>query len=100
MIYKKFTNTEMIAALLKDHRSNWTYDQAEALADYYETLSEDLGEHLEWNSTLILFTWSAYDSFDQIKEFYSLAEDDEMEDLQDNTVVLECADDTILVQEF
>lgn len=100
MIYKEITTFEMVHSLLTDDNAAWTFEQAESLVEYYERLSEDLDENIEWDYVAVRCEWSAYDDFNAVKNAYTYPEMNNIQDLQDNTTVLECDDNTILIQDF
>jgi len=48
--------------LLADEYASWTYGAAKALFDYYEQLSEGLGEDIELDRVAIRCEWTEYNS--------------------------------------
>ena len=98
MIYIEMTESQMIDSLMSDDNAKWTYDQADMLVDYYESLSEETQNDIRWDRVAIRCEWSAYDDIEDVKKAYDSI--DSMEDLEDNTTVLECYDSTLLVMDF
>lgn len=90
---------EGIKELLADEYANWTVDQAQALLEHYDLMSEDMGEDLELDTVAIRCEWSAYAS---IKE--ALADHGSpitWEGLQEETFTIEGLNDgSVLVHEF
>ena len=96
IVYK----TDFMNSLRRDENASWTYDEAEALYDFYENLSEDIGEDIEVDHVMVRCEWSSYNNFDELREVY----DDSLElytleDFKNNTSVIELKD-SILIQEF
>ena len=98
MIYTELTTNQMINDLMDDEYAKWTYDEAEALADYYEHLSDDMGENIEWDTVAIRCEWSSYADFEEVQKNYWDLEDEEQ--LSDNTFYIKLKDGTFLVMDF
>lgn len=98
-LIKVVNEVEGIKELLADEYANWTVDQAQALLEYYDQYSEDIGEDLELDTVAIRCEWSAYAS---IKE--ALADHGSpitWEGLQEQTCTIEGLNDgSVLVHEF
>ena len=103
-------NTNQIANLLmQDDNAKWTYEGAKALAEYYEQLSEDLGENIEFNPIAIRCEWSEFDegalldAYGYMLDGEEFKEDEKLnrlvEVLEYETTVIELTS-TWLVQEF
>ena len=86
-IIQTVNKSQFIDNLLADDYASWTYEDAEALYNYYEDLSEDLGEDVELDRVALRCEWTRADSIDEVIEDYDDIED--LEDLQDNTQVIE-----------
>ena len=86
-IIQTVNKSQFIDNLLADDYASWTYEDAEALFDYYEDLSEDLGEDVELDRVALRCEWTRADSIDEVIEEYDDIES--LEDLQDNTQVIE-----------
>jgi len=90
----RFTNV-----LLADEYAHWTYGATKALFDYYENLSDDIGEDIELDPVAIRCDWSEYDSALEaygiqtgtikFKQGEEMTEDQAREWLEDNTTVLD-----------
>ena len=84
--------------LLADQYASWSYGATKALFDYYEQLSEDIGEDIELDRVAIRCEWyeyktclecaREYDNFALCEESDD-AEKDAREWLENHTVVLE-----------
>lgn len=56
--------------LRKDEYAHWSYGATKALFNYYEQLSEDIGEDIELDPIAIRCEWSEYDSAWEAMETY------------------------------
>lgn len=55
--------------LLADEFASWSYGATKALFDYYEQLSDDIGEDIELDRVAIRCEWTEYDSaLEKVKE--------------------------------
>lgn len=70
MLYIEPTKNEMIQMLLNDQFASWSYEGAEALIEYLEQLSEDMGENIEFNTVELRCNYSEYSSWDELKADY------------------------------
>ena len=95
MIYKTMTIEGMINDLICDEYANWTPQGARALAEYWEELSDDIGEDLQWDRVAMRCSYSEYQSWDSICGSYELDE----EEVREQTTVIEF-DGGIILQEF
>jgi len=86
-IIQTVNKSQFIDNLLGDDYASWTYEDAEALYNYYEDLSQDLGEDVELDRVALRCEWTRADSIDEVIEDYDDIED--LEDLQDQTQVIE-----------
>ena len=57
--------------LLNDEYANWSYEGAEALINYLEELSEDIGENVEFDGVALRCEYSEYASLEDLKADYS-----------------------------
>ena len=98
-IIQTVNKNQFIDNLLADDFASWTYEDAEALFDYYEELSEDLGEDVELDRVALRCEWTKADSIDEVMEEYDYI--NSMEDLVDNSfAVLEHEGGVLLYQAF
>ena len=86
-IIQTVNKSQFIDNLLADDYASWTYEDADALYDYYEQLSDDMGEDVELDRVSLRCEWTRADSIDEVIEDYDDIES--LEDLQDNTQVIE-----------
>lgn len=101
MIKETVNEYRFTDVLRADEYAGWSYGATKALYDYYEQLSEDIGEDIELDRVAIRCEWTEYDSaLDAYKQHYgddSDLPDDERrteeeqarEWLDDNTTVLD-----------
>jgi hypothetical protein len=76
---------------------NFNYSGLSALFDYLEQLEEDTGESIELDVVAICCEFSQYDSVEDALEEYQL---EDREELEDNTLLIECADGSVIIQNF
>ena len=62
MIKETVNDCRFTDVLMADEYAGWTYGATKALFDYYEQLSEDLGEDIELDRVAIRCDWTEYDS--------------------------------------
>ena len=98
-IIQTVNKSQFIDNLLADDYASWTYEDAEALYNYYEDLSEDLGEDVELDRVALRCEWTRADSIDEVMEEYDYING--MEDLVDNSfAVIEHEGGVLLYQAF
>ena len=76
--------------------NNFSYDGLIALYNYLEDLSDDVGEDVELDVIELCCEYEE-DSINYFLEQYEL---ENIEDLKDNTVVIEVDADTIIIQKY
>lgn len=59
------STSQVISHLLNDGYANWSYDACIALADYYETLEEEVGKEIELDVVAIRSDWVELKTFDE-----------------------------------
>ena len=98
-IIQTVNKSQFIDNLLADDYASWTYEDAEALFNYYEDLSEDIGEDVELDRVALRCEWTRADSIDEVMEEYDYI--NSMEDLVDNSfAVIEHEGGVLLYQAF
>ena len=60
MIKETVNDCRFTDVLLADEYAGWSYGAAKALFDYYEQLSEDIGEDIELDRVAIRCDWTEY----------------------------------------
>jgi phosphopantetheine adenylyltransferase len=85
---KTLSTNEMINELLAD-QFDWTYDEAEALVNFYEELEDQLDEVIEFDPVAMHCEWTSATE-EEVREMYSI-EGDVKEYLKDR-VFLEVED--------
>ena len=97
-------NIHRVAYLLcMDEYASWTHQQATAIAEYYEELENEIEEGIEFDQVAIRCEWAGYNSACKAAEEYSVKFEDEVaaiEWLREQTVVIECKDKAIVLQQF
>jgi hypothetical protein len=70
MIKETVNESRFTDVLMFDEYAGWTYGAIKALYDYYEQLSEDIGEDIELDPVAIRCEWTEYDSaWDAMEEY-------------------------------
>jgi hypothetical protein len=62
MIKITVDETQFTSTLLADEYAGWSYGATKALYEYYQQLSEDIGEDIELDRVAIRCEWNEYDS--------------------------------------
>ncbi len=98
MVYQEMSKYDMINDLMDDNYAGWTYDQAEVIAEHIEEMSCWLDENdgWSWDRVAIRCEFSGYASKEEAKEAYDIGDDD----LEDWTIVLECPNGEVVIQDF
>jgi len=78
MIIEEVSRHEWINRLTRDEYSDYTYEAAEALFDYYHDLSEAIEEHVNFDVIAIRCEWSEYTE-DEMREQYNIAHPEDVE---------------------
>jgi hypothetical protein len=99
MIYTTMTIEAMINDLICDEYANWSPQGARALAEYWEVLSDDLGENIEWDRVAMRCSFTEYDSIDDACEAYGISLS-KPEHLVADTMVLFCDNGHVIVEDF
>ena len=117
MIKKTMNTSDVVSELMSDECANWTYEGATALAEWYEELSEDMGQDVEFDLVGIRCDWNEIDPVDAVRDYGHIVSRDLpsdpswaancgefMEDftnkLLDWTSVIELDNGNLLVMEF
>ena len=98
MITQTVNKNQFIDNLLTDAYPCWRYEDAEALFDYYEELSEVNGQDFELDRVALRCDWTRADSIEEVVEDYDSIED--LEDLIQRTTVIEHDDGSLLFEVF
>jgi hypothetical protein len=96
MIIKTLTTEEMMHDLICDEYAHWSPQGARALVEYWEDLSEDIGEDLEWDRAEMRCSFSEFTSWDDVCCSYEMDE----EEIRHRTVVIEFGNSGVILQEF
>ena len=111
-IIKTVTNPYEFAEWLKqsdNYKNNFSFDGANAVQAYYDELSEDLGENIEFDPVGWCCEFSEYKDFDTFQhdtgytqngvEYLGYENIHNLDELKDNTTVIEF-DGGLLVAQF
>ena len=96
MVYVELTESQMIQDLTSDDNASWTYNQAEAIADFFIEMYGNDGS-FEWDPVGIRCEFSGYNSIEEAEDEYML---DSGDTLENNTLVLFAMDGEVVVQDF
>ena len=80
----------------------FSYEGKKALYDYLEELSEELGKCIELDVIAICCDFTEYSSLEEFNNdySYSIGNIDDIEDIQDYTIVIEINDESFIIQNF
>jgi len=97
---KTTLSTNQVAHLLmQDKNASRTYDEATALAEYYEELEESIWEEIELDVVAIRCGWSCYTPEDLVNEYwYNCDLEDLNEDEQEELVIEYIKDNTTVIE--
>ena len=98
---------EIADSLYRDEYASWSYEGAQAMAEYLEQLEEDIGEEFEMDIVAIRCEFSEYsfrdiqDNYDYIEELKDASDLDEMiEVLSEYTSVIPVNDKSVIIADF
>ena len=101
-IYTELSEHQIADRLLDDDNADWTYEQASAMAAYLINYAEDIGQPLQFDRVAVRCDFSCYNSaLEALSEYQETAGLDEgaaFYKLLDHTTVIQCDDDTIIIQ--
>lgn len=97
MIMQTVTQNDFHNAFNAIRPDNFTYDGLNALYEYFDDYSNDMGEPFELDVIAICCDFSEYENFKEIKATYPDIET--MDDLDDNTCIIETRS-SIIIQDF
>lgn len=110
MLKQTLSTNQAAQILLCDDFAAWSYEAAQMLAEYYEDLSEDIGEDIEFDAVAIRCEFSEYTESELIGNFHDLVfceiEDTSeligeiVEALRDRSTCIELNNGNFLVRDF
>lgn len=87
-----------------NYKNNFSYEGANALQNYLDELSEDLGENIEFDPIAWCCEFNEYDSvqeaYKELVDGDEKTEADQLDYLEMNTVVIPTENNHIIVREF
>jgi len=92
------STSQAINDLLADDNASWTYNEAEALVNFYEMLEDQQGEAIEFDRVAIRCDWTKA-AEQEAREMYSI-EGDVQEYLDDHGYCLEVEKGSFLFLNF
>lgn len=81
-----------------NREDNFTDAGLEALFNYIEQYEEECGEQIKLDVIALCCDYTEYKNFKEIQKNYDKIKS--MEDLRDNTQVIECSNGHIIIQNF
>jgi len=105
-IKTELTRTDFTDALLRDQYAGWSYEAAHALYYYYQELSEEIGEDIEFDAVSIRCDWNEYTLEEFAQDYNNLKEEDETEEefaermQEERTQIIWLDNTNIIVQAF
>lgn len=117
MIKQTMNTSEVVSQLMSDEYADWSYEGATALAEWYEELSEGMGEDIEFDRVAIRCDWNELSPEETVWNYGHIVSRDLpsdpswaancgwfmvefVEELQDWTSVIVLDNGNILVMEF
>lgn len=98
-IIDRLNRYQFVDEFKKIRPDNFSYEGLHALFDYFEELSEDMGQDVEFDPIAICCDLREYESFKQFQEDYPDIED--FKDLEYHTQVIRIEDsDGFIIQQF
>ena len=97
-VYTTLSAVDIANSLDRDTNASWSWSACIALGEYYEALSEDMGEDIEFDAVAIRCEWSQYESIEEALENYS--DHETIEDLENETIVIVLDNGGILVMVY
>lgn len=86
------------------YRNNFSFEGANAVQAYYEELSEDIGDNIEFDPIAWCTEFSEYDSlaeaYKELRSDYTYVEGEAREYFEYNTTLIELDNGHVVVQEF
>ena len=92
------TENQFVDAIVGDDYNNMSYDGARALFEYIEEYEDSCGTEIEFDVVAIRCEWTEYENIEEVSKDYDI---DNLDDLRDNTSVIEVPkSDRLIVQEY
>ena len=92
------TENQFVDAIVGDDYNNMSYEGAQALFEYIEEYEDSIGEETELDVVAIRCEWTEYENIEEVSRDYDI---DNLDDLRDNTSVIEVPkSDRLIVQEY
>ena len=92
------TENQFVDAIVGDDYNNMSYDGARALFEYIEEYEDSCGTEIEFDVVAIRCEWTEYENIEEVSNDYDI---DNLDDLRDNTSVIEVPkSDRLIVQEY
>ena len=97
MIISNVSTNDFHAAFNTMRPDQFSYDALEAMFTFLDDLSDDLGEPMELDVISLCCDWMEFSTVTEAIKAYNM---ESLEELQDNTMVLELDNGGIVLQQF
>lgn len=96
MIIQQVNFSQFCDSFSDTYKNNFTYEGKKALFEYLEELSDDIGENIELDTVALCCEYNEYSDIEEIQGVYPDIKD--IEDLRNNTTVIEYSEDSYNVE--
>lgn len=97
-MYQEITENMFVDSFSGSYKDNFSYYGKIALFEYLTDLEDNTGEEIELDPIAICCDYTEYEDFEEIKKQYPKLEN--IEELEDNTQVIECENGSIIIQNY
>lgn len=102
-IVDTLTRFRFVEEFRKIRPDNFSYEGLHALFDYFEDLSHDIGQPIEFDPIAICCDYTEYESFKQFQEVYGIenySNDEMINYIEDNSEVINVDNGNIIIRNF
>lgn len=97
-IYERKNTSDLYGDLKRIGRDNFSYDGAQALMEYLESIAEDTGEPIEYDPIAFCCDFAEYADIEELnRDGYEF---ESWDDVENQTIVIRFGDDSAIVQSF
>lgn len=98
-MYTHITESEFVNKMQNIRPENFSVDGLRALFEYLEEMEDSIGEPLEFDPIAICCEYSEYENLAEFQGDHG-EEYETIEDVQDETMVIEVDDERFIIQDF
>lgn len=81
------------------YKNNFSYDGAKALMEYLDQLSDDIGEHIEYDPIALCCEYAEYNSLNEYNKIHD-TDFNSWDDLAQETTIIEFDNGCAIVQDY